>query len=121
MLILHCPNCGIMADETELAPGYEAHLKRADAASTDDAFIAFYKRDTVPTTDVDRAACTGKVVESGSPESNNSNYCPGMRKASNNGLILAPCEKGVIQVQPWDSASTFYTMPPTLKVSAELP
>lgn len=38
MLILECPHCGVMADETELAPGYEAHLKRAGADASDDDF-----------------------------------------------------------------------------------
>ena len=38
MLTLKCPYCGIRADETELAPGYEAHLKRSGPGSTDDDF-----------------------------------------------------------------------------------
>ena len=38
MLILHCPCCGINAEETELTPGYEAHLKRMGPGSSDDAF-----------------------------------------------------------------------------------
>ena len=38
MLTLTCPYCGIRADETELAPGYEAHLKRSGPGSTDDDF-----------------------------------------------------------------------------------
>ncbi len=29
MLRLRCPSCGILADETELVPGGEAHLRRA--------------------------------------------------------------------------------------------
>ncbi|GKY89056.1 sarcosine oxidase subunit delta [Sinisalibacter aestuarii] len=41
MLILECPYCGIMADETELTPGGEAHLKRATVGSTDDAFESY--------------------------------------------------------------------------------
>ncbi len=41
MLILNCPNCGIDADETELAPGGEAHLKRFGPGSTDDAFEGY--------------------------------------------------------------------------------
>ena len=28
MLTLHCPYCGVEAEESELAPGGEAHLKR---------------------------------------------------------------------------------------------
>ncbi len=38
MLILTCPCCGIAADETELAPGGEAHLKREGPGSPDEAF-----------------------------------------------------------------------------------
>ena len=38
MLTFDCPYCGIRADETELTPGYEAHLKRYGAGSTDDDF-----------------------------------------------------------------------------------
>ena len=38
MLLLTCPYCGIAADETELTPGGQAHLKRAGPESTDAAF-----------------------------------------------------------------------------------
>lgn len=38
MLILHCPNCGIDADETELAPGGEAHLTRQGPGSSEADF-----------------------------------------------------------------------------------
>ena len=38
MLTLTCPYCGIRGDETELAPGYEAHLKRSGPGSADDEF-----------------------------------------------------------------------------------
>ena len=41
MLRLTCPCCGIAADETELAPGGEAHLRRAGPAATDEAFAAY--------------------------------------------------------------------------------
>ncbi len=41
MLILECPYCGVMADETELAPGGEAHLTRRGPDSDDDAFEAY--------------------------------------------------------------------------------
>ena len=37
MLILTCPYCGVRADETELAPGGEAHLKREGPGASDDA------------------------------------------------------------------------------------
>ena len=38
MLILRCPACGVLADETELAPGGEAHLRREGAGSAEAAF-----------------------------------------------------------------------------------
>ena len=38
MLILTCPYCGIDCDETELAAGGEAHLKRFGPGSTDEEF-----------------------------------------------------------------------------------
>ena len=38
MLLLTCPCCGVAADETELAPGGEAHLVRHGPGSDDDAF-----------------------------------------------------------------------------------
>lgn len=41
MLILHCPYCGIDAEETELAPGGEAHLTRFGPGSTDDDFKTY--------------------------------------------------------------------------------
>ena len=41
MLTLECPYCGVMAEETELTPGYEAHLKRFGPGSTDAEFEAY--------------------------------------------------------------------------------
>ena len=41
MLLLTCPCCHIAAEETELAPGGEAHLKRHGPDSTDDDFEAY--------------------------------------------------------------------------------
>ena len=41
MLTLTCPYCGIAADETELAPGGEAHLKRYGPGSTAAEFEAY--------------------------------------------------------------------------------
>ena len=38
MLILTCPYCGIDCDETELAPGGEAHLTRHGPGSSDEEF-----------------------------------------------------------------------------------
>ena len=41
MLLLTCPYCGVKAEETELAPGGEAHLKRFGPGSSDDDFEAY--------------------------------------------------------------------------------
>ncbi|RMA41367.1 sarcosine oxidase subunit delta [Rhodophyticola porphyridii] len=41
MLILTCPNCGLTADETELSPGGEAHLKRFGPGSEDIDFEGY--------------------------------------------------------------------------------
>ncbi len=44
MLILDCPCCGVAADETELAPGGEAHLVRQGPGSSDADFEAYLFR-----------------------------------------------------------------------------
>ena len=41
MLILECPYCGVRAEESELAPGGEAHLVRHGAGSSDDDFESY--------------------------------------------------------------------------------
>jgi sarcosine oxidase, subunit delta len=41
MLTLECPNCGVMADETELSPGGEAHLKRFGPGASDEDFEGY--------------------------------------------------------------------------------
>ena len=41
MLILECPCCGVKAEETELAPGGEAHLKRFGPGSSDEEFETY--------------------------------------------------------------------------------
>jgi sarcosine oxidase subunit delta len=41
MLILHCPYCGTDAEETELAPGGEAHLTRETVGSDDVDFESY--------------------------------------------------------------------------------
>lgn len=38
MLLLTCPCCGVDADETELSPGGEAHLKRFGPGASDEDF-----------------------------------------------------------------------------------
>ena len=41
MLTLHCPYCGVDAEETELSAGGEAHLKRFGPGSSDDDFEGY--------------------------------------------------------------------------------
>ncbi len=41
MLILNCPYCGVDAEETELMPGGEAHLKRYGPGSSDADFEGY--------------------------------------------------------------------------------
>ena len=41
MLLLTCPNCGVAADETELAPGGEAHITRFGADASDGDFEGY--------------------------------------------------------------------------------
>ncbi len=41
MLTLECPYCGIAADETELAPVGEAHLKRQGPGASDEEFEGY--------------------------------------------------------------------------------
>ena len=41
MLILTCPYCGVTCDETELAPGGEAHLTRFGPGSSDEEFEGY--------------------------------------------------------------------------------
>ncbi len=41
MLILTCPYCGVAAEESELAPGGEAHLKRAGSEASDAEFESY--------------------------------------------------------------------------------
>ncbi|MEM8556024.1 MAG: sarcosine oxidase subunit delta [Pseudomonadota bacterium] len=41
MLILTCPYCGVNAEETELMPGGQAHLRREGPGSGDEAFEAY--------------------------------------------------------------------------------
>jgi sarcosine oxidase subunit delta len=41
MLTLQCPYCGVQADETELHPGGEAHLKRFGPGASDADFEGY--------------------------------------------------------------------------------
>ncbi|MCY4240664.1 MAG: sarcosine oxidase subunit delta [Rhodobacter sp.] len=41
MLTLRCPYCGVLADETELEPGGEAHVRRKASDCGDGEFEAY--------------------------------------------------------------------------------
>ncbi len=41
MLLLTCPHCGVTAEETEFAPGGQAHLRRAGPGASDEEFEAY--------------------------------------------------------------------------------
>lgn len=41
MMVFTCPYCGLACDETELAPGGQAHLQRAGPDATDDDFEGY--------------------------------------------------------------------------------
>lgn len=96
------------------------------AAGKGDAFLTFYRRPTVPTTDSERLACAFAIAEGingeggySSPDSGGSMYCPGLTKANGGGLTLGVCEKAVVQIQPWDVTSTTYPAPPQIRVKPE--
>jgi len=40
-LILTCPYCGVAAEETELSPGGQAHVKRFGPGASDEEFEAY--------------------------------------------------------------------------------
>ncbi len=48
MLTMHCPYCGVQADETDLHAGGEAHLTRFGPGSSDDEFEAYLFRRANP-------------------------------------------------------------------------
>ncbi len=41
MLLLTCPCCGVAAEETEFAPGGEAHLRREGPGTSDGAYESY--------------------------------------------------------------------------------
>lgn len=98
--------------------GTTAYLEaNADCASTDVAFLAVYANTTtVPTSNADRAACTGFVANGtsggGALTSSNaagSQWCPGVTKANGGSITLPPCATAVVLVQGYDP--TQFTTP----------
>jgi hypothetical protein len=88
--------------------------------SDEDAFLAFYRRSSIPTTVAERQACNGNVSEGGttygSPESGGSRYCPGLTKANTGGMSLGICEKAVVYIQSYSRTSTVFPPPPSFKI-----
>jgi len=91
-----------------------------------DAYLTFYRRPTLPATDVDRLGCAFAVAEGlnapggySSPERGVSEWCPGLTKANGGGLTLGICEKAVVHIQPWSNTSTTFTPPPIVRVKPE--
>jgi hypothetical protein len=98
----------------------------AVCSKTDDAFLTFYNRSTVPTTQAQLEACTDYVAEGSlgagghaSPQSGGSSFCPGLTKATGDGLTLAVCATAVVLVQPYSTTSTTYTPPTTLTLELQ--
>lgn len=102
-----------------------------DADTEDDGFLAFYRRATPPATDDERKACApGTVVSEGeygsagdyrSPESNGSNWCPGLTKANGGALQLGVCERAVVYGTPYSVTSTRWTPYPQVRIQADAP
>ncbi len=93
---------------------------------TDDAFLTFYNRSTVPTTQSQLEACTGFVAEGAngagghnSPQPGASQFCPGLTKANGGGLTLAACGTAVVLIQPYSTTSSSYTPPTSLTIELQ--
>ena len=90
----------------------------------DDAYLAFYHRDTVPVTDADRQACAtvvsdGAISGSATPYTNatkygtlvgansgNSAYCPGLTTDNGGAAVINACETYVAYIQADTTAHT---------------
>jgi hypothetical protein len=96
-----------------------------------DGFLAVYSGGTAPASDAARMACaTGTVASEGalgaagdyeSPDSNGSEWCPGLTKANGAGLTLAACAKAVVTLAPYSVSSTSYTPPTQIRFEPEAP
>jgi hypothetical protein len=96
-----------------------------------DGFLALYGGGTPPPDDTSRLACaTGTVVSEGalgaagdyeSPDSNGSEWCPGLTKANGSGLTLGACGKAVVTLAPYSVSSTSYTEPTQIRFEPEAP
>jgi hypothetical protein len=98
----------------------------ATCASTDDAYLTFYRRGTVPMTLAEREVCTQYIAEGEvgagaftSPEANGSSFCPGLTKANGGGISLNVCEKAVVYIQPFSLTTPSYSPPVNFKISLQ--
>ena len=100
-----------------------------NGSQQNDGFLSFYRGSSLP---ADRTQCaTGTVVSEGalggagnyaSPDSNGSNWCPGLTKANGSGLSLAACEKAIVTLSPYSVASgTDYPAPAQIRFEPEAP
>ncbi len=115
----------VVINDTAQAATLEAW---AVCGSTDDGFLTFYSRSTVPSTQAELEACTSAVSEGASgaggynsKSPGTSSFCPGLTKANGGGISLPACGVAVVLIQPYDKAgaSTLYTPPTTLAVDLE--
>ena len=65
MLVFKCPYCGVEADETELNPGGEAHLKRFGPGSSDEELEGYLFNRENPKGVILSGGVMFMVVESG--------------------------------------------------------
>jgi hypothetical protein len=98
----------------------------SDANHDDDAFLAFYNRSTVPTTQAELTQCTGVISEGsgggGGFDSNDpggSSYCPGLTKTNGKSLSVPACGKAVVVIQAYNATSTAYPPPASMKIKLE--
>lgn len=100
------------------------------AGVKDDAYLAVYRRATVPTAYANRRACEGYVSEGydlnagsasyQSPERGPALFCPGFTKANGGQVRLDVCEKAVIYLQAFEyQGANGFTVPATLKIKGE--
>ncbi len=93
--------------------------------SKGDAFLAFYRGSTIPSSESARRSCAvGTILSNGfsstlggdanvSPDANGSKFCPSLMAANNVGLHLAACEKAVVFIQPYRELTSSTGTPPT--------
>lgn len=102
-----------------------------NGSAQSDGFLAVYSGGTAPATDAARMACaTGTVASEGalgaagdyeSPDSNGSEWCPGLTKANGSGLTLAACATAVVTLAPYSVSSANYPAPTQIRFEPEAP